>query len=61
MDREAGHYLGVWRGRLPSISSGKCWTLTGIQRGRTLKDNEGYVPGRAAGKDILAKAEGSTE
>lgn len=50
-----------WRERLPSISSGKWWTLTGIQRGRTLKDNEGNVPGRAVGKGILAKAEDSPE
>lgn len=46
-----------WRERLPSISSGKWWSLTGIQRGRTLKDSEGNVPGRAVGKDILVKAE----
>lgn len=50
-----------WRERLPSISSGMWWTLTGIQRGRTLKDNEGNVPGRAVGKGILAEAEGSPE
>lgn len=47
-----------WRGEAPIYQLRK--VVVPDRHPRTLKDNEGNVPGRAVGKDILAKAEGST-